>query len=78
MRLFVKRLMFIGMVYTIIRSIAFGADIKPTERYYHNGREITKVEALVTLLKNRDAEVTKCQQQEVSDKATIRNKKYKR
>lgn len=40
-----------------------------------NGKELTKTEALLTLAKNPNAIVVKCQQQELSDKATIRNKK---
>lgn len=47
------------------------------QTYQANGKEISKVEALRMLITNPKAEVTKCQLQELSDKATIRNKKQK-
>ena len=45
------------------------------QTYHMDNKEITKVEALLALAKNKSAVVYKCQQQELSDKATIRNKK---
>jgi len=56
-------------------TLSMGAT-NPTQEYYqHGSAKLSKVEALRTLLTTKDATIYRCQQVEVSDKATIRNKK---
>lgn len=43
-----------------------------------NGRQATKLEALISLAKDKNADVMKCQPQELSDKATLKAKKASR
>lgn len=44
------------------------------QQYYVNEKPVTKTEALIALVKQPDAKVVKCQEQELSKKATIVNK----
>lgn len=43
--------------------------------YKVSGKDATKLEALTTLIKDRNADVLKCSSQELTDKATMKNKK---
>ena len=66
-------------VIAIIAVAILAASADASEpKYYVKGKEVSKVDALKTLLANPKTEVTKCQLQEVSDKATLRNKRNKR
>lgn len=56
----------------VLMSLAAGA-----QEYYIDGKPATKVDAIVTLAKNPGAQVVRCQPQELSEKATLRNKKKK-
>lgn len=50
--------------------------ISQAETTYHvSGREVTKTEALKALLKDSQAQVTKCQDVELTDKATLKARK---
>lgn len=60
----------------LLLAIAAKADNEP--KYYHSSKEITKVEALRLLINDPKADVAKCSPQEVSDKATLRNRKIKK
>ncbi len=62
-----------AIIVATLLSLAAFADNKPT--FHANGKEITKVEALRILINDPNQTVQKCQPQEVSDKATLRNKK---
>lgn len=43
--------------------------------YVVSGKQATKVEALTALIKDHQADVVKCSPQELTDKATMKNKK---
>ena len=43
--------------------------------YVVAGKSATKVEALTALIKDRNADVVKCASQELTEKATMKNKK---
>lgn len=43
--------------------------------YIVNGQEVSKIEAMKSLMNNPEIVVQKCVAQELSDKATLRNKK---
>jgi hypothetical protein len=63
---------------SLFPSRAHGAEKK--ELYYHvtserDMTEVSKRAAMLVLLQDPDATVVKCVTQEVSDKATLRNKK---
>ena len=49
-----------------------------SEYYVVNGKQVTKVEALLTLAREPGAEVVRCIPQELSEKATLRNVKKKK
>ena len=58
---------------TLIILIALSSTAQ-AQQYYVNEKPVTKTEALIALVKSPDAKVVKCQEQELSKKATIVNK----
>ena len=55
--------------------LALSATSQAETTYIVSGKTSTKVEALTALLKDRQADVVKCAPQELTDKATMKNKK---
>jgi len=43
--------------------------------YYHNGKDITKLEAILTLARDPSADVERCTAVELTKEGTLRNKK---
>jgi hypothetical protein len=76
-----RKLVIVLSILVIWALYASQADAKDTARYYRqkdrDWTAIAKVEALKTLLVEPTSQVFKCNEQEVSDKATLRNKKIK-
>lgn len=65
-----------AVLMTLLACASGRADSKQSQEYYMlGGTRITKVEAVIALAKDRGAGVVKCQPQELTEKATLRNKK---
>lgn len=59
----------------IILIMALGSTaMADSTQYFVNQKPVTKTEALISLVKDPSAKVVKCQEQELSKKATIVNK----
>jgi hypothetical protein len=65
----------IGLVLYFVLGILSTARAEDKEYYMHNNKKITKVEALKTLIQQPQAVVIRCQQLELSEKATLVKKK---
>lgn len=65
----------IGIALYFILGLATQVRAEDKEFYLHNNKKITKVEALRTLVVDQKAIVIRCQQLELSDKATLVKKK---
>lgn len=66
-----------GIILTLIACSSGRADSKQAEFYMIAGQRATKVEAVIALAKDPGAGVLKCQPQELSERAALRNKKIK-
>lgn len=62
-----KKLLLIAVILTAQTSFA-------DKTFYVSGKEASKVEAIKALLSNPKAQVTQCNQVELTDKVTLRNK----
>lgn len=62
----------------IITMLFIASNCLAETTFVIEGRQGTKVDALRALITNSNANVVKCQAQELSDKATLRNKRVQK
>ena len=65
----------LAVVFGTIIMCSLASQAGDNSKYYANGKEVSKVEALLTLAREPGAEVVRCIPQELSEKATLRNVK---
>jgi hypothetical protein len=61
------------IILTILSSLSVNA--APNEKYYLDGKELTKIDAVKVLLNKPESDVVRCKRVELSDKVTIKVKK---
>ena len=62
-------------VLLILATVGLSSISHAESTYQVSGKQATKLEALTALIKDRGADVVKCSSQELTDKATMKNKK---
>lgn len=67
------------MKYLVFASLILGSQIATAETYIIGGKDNqTKVQALMSLVKSPKTTVLRCNEVELSERATIRNKKKRK
>ena len=63
------------MIAVVVGVVLMGSWAEAQESWFVGGKPVSKVEAVKAKILDARAEVVKCQPQELTDKATLRNKK---
>ena len=58
----------------ILGAILLSAALAQAESYYHNGKEVTKLSAIKQLINEPSAQIMRCNDVMLTDKATLKNR----
>lgn len=61
------------LILTMLLTLTSISQAEPT--YQVNGKAATKLEAVMSLMKDKNADVIKCAPQELTEKITLKNRK---